>query len=395
MDTFSWSHLEIESHTFDPQGDVLLKLTRRCEKEELNEPDSESTSIAGDEEDPDTFPGSDNVSTQEGPTMDLDHNNNETTASEAGQCVVLLNQTVHMQVSSRHLMLASPVFAAMLDRNKFKEGVTLHSEGSVEIELPDDDPDAFIVLLNVVHGHTRTVPRRTTLFMLNQIAILVNKYHMVEVIEVFSDMWIRRLSKRGLPDRYVGYRQEVMSWLFISWVFEKPKIFKPMTMVMIQRAPHTLLENGLEFDPPIPDTLLDVIKERRMEAIDSLLSVVDELTNRYISSEYQCAPVDNTTDPAELAYSLACDSMFLGSLIKASARIGIYPTPERPFNGIAFDTLARRIRDMDLKSKCDGNLKGYYIKHACHGVRANMIESVQALEAGICGLDLKDFKKLG
>lgn len=139
----------------------------------------------------------------------------------------------------------------------------------------------------------------------------------------------------------------------------------------------------------------DVIKERRMEAIDSLLSVVDELINRYISSEFQCAPVDNKTDPGELACSLACDSMFLGSLIKATARIGIYPMPERPFNGIAFDTLAQQIRDMDLKSRCDGNLKGYYIKHACHGVRANMIESVQVLEGGICGLDLKDFKKLG
>lgn len=69
--------------------------------------------------------------------------------------------------------------------------------------------------------------------------------------------------------------------------------------------------------------------------------------------------------------------------------------PERPFNGIAFDTLAQQIRDMDLKSKCDGNLKGYYIKHACHGVRANMIELIQALEGGVCGLDLKDFKKLG
>lgn len=256
MDTFNWSRLEIESHIFDPQGDVLLKLTRGCEKEELNEPDSESSSIVGEEEDPDTFPGSDNVSTQGDPTIDLDHSNNEAPVSEAGQSVVLLNQTVHMRVSSRHLMLASPVFAAMLDRNKFKEGVTLHSEGSVEIELPDDDPDAFVILLDVIHGHTRKVARKTTLFMLNQIAVLVNKYHMVEVIEVFSNMWIRRLSKRGLPDRYDGYRQEVMSWLFISWVFEKPKIFRPMTMVMIQRAPHTLLENGLEFDPPIPDTLL-------------------------------------------------------------------------------------------------------------------------------------------
>ncbi len=132
-----------------------------------------------------------------------------------------------------------------------------------------------------------------------------------------------------------------------------------------------------------------------MEAIDSLLSVIDTLINKYITEEYQCAPVDSTSDPIELAYSFACDSMFLGSLIKASARIGLWPLPEKPFGGIAFDTLAGQIREMDLKSKCDGNLKGYYIKHACHGVRAHIVESVKALERGICGLDLKDFKKFG
>lgn len=143
------------------------------------------------------------------------------------------------------------------------------------------------------------------------------------------------------------------------------------------------------------DTFADVIKERRLEAIDSLLSIIDTLINRYITSEYQCLPVDSPTDSNELANSYACDSMFLGSLLKSAARIGIYPLPYRPFNGLAFDVLAQQVRAMDLKSKCDGNLKGYYVRHACHGTRAHIVESVQALENGICGLDLKDFKKFG
>lgn len=86
--------------------------------------------------------------------------------------------------------------------------------------------------------------------------------------------------------------------------------------------------------------------------------------------------------------------MLLGSLIKASANIGIFPIPDRPFNGISFHKLAEGINHFDLKSKCDGNLKGYYVRHACHGVRAQIMEEVGRLQMGICGLDLKDFKKL-
>lgn len=249
--SFSWlgPRPTIESHEFDPKGDVLLKLTRHCEKEELHEPDSEASSILGqDEEDPDTFPGSDNVSAQEDAVMDGEDTVLDTEKkSEAEQ----LKQPVHMRVSSRHLMLASRVFGAMLDDSKFREGATLHAEGSVEIELPDDDPDAFAIVLDIIHNRTREVPRKVTLHTLTQIAILVNKYEMLVAVEVFSDMWIRRLSKRGLPDNYTFWCEEVLSWLFISWVFEKPKIFKPMTKAIVQQAKLTVLPTDL----PIPHTL--------------------------------------------------------------------------------------------------------------------------------------------
>ncbi|KUJ15798.1 uncharacterized protein LY89DRAFT_670340 [Mollisia scopiformis] len=384
-----------ESFEFDPLGDVLLKLTRRFEKDDFVESDSETSSIADEEEeDPDTFPGSDNVSAHdEDPTIDVDR----LTISDGGEPEILhLKQPVHMRVSSRHLMLASPVFAVMLDRYKFKEGTTLHAEGSVDIELPDDDPDAWEVLLNVIHGRTRKVPRKVGLLLLTQIAILVNKYEMLDVVEIFSDTWIRRCLKKGLPEQYERCEDVVMSWLFIAWVFEKPKIFKPITRTMIHCAPN-VFHHDLDLDPPIPNTLLDVLQERRLEAIDSLLTIITTLTTTYTLPTPQCNPSapDTLSDPVELSFSYACDSMLLGSLIKSSAKLGIFPIPDRPFAGIAFDRLAEGIRDMDLKSKCDGNLKGYVVRHACHGVRARMVDEVRFLETGICGLDLRDFKKLG
>ena len=69
------------------------------------------------------------------------------------------SQQIRMKVSSRHLALSSTVFRTSL-RSGFKEAVTLRTTGTVEIPLPDDHPAAFLILLNVVHGHTRQVPRR-------------------------------------------------------------------------------------------------------------------------------------------------------------------------------------------------------------------------------------------
>ena len=86
--------------------------------------------------------------------------------------------------------------------------------------------------------------------------------------------------------------------------------------------------------------------------------------------------------------------MILGSLIKSCSKIGIFPLPPTPFNDICFEGLGEGLRGLELKSKCDGNLKGYFVGHACHGVREMIEGEVQKLVSGVCGLDLKDFKKL-
>jgi hypothetical protein len=39
----------------------------------------------------------------------------------------------------------------------------LRSEGKVNVPLPGGDPDAFIVLLNVIHGRTREIPKKKNL----------------------------------------------------------------------------------------------------------------------------------------------------------------------------------------------------------------------------------------
>jgi len=85
------SHLEpgeVELHKIDPDGDFLLKFS--CSSDEVE--------------------------------------------SEAGEAVEPVFN-VHIRVSSKHMMLASPVFKAMLQHGNFKEGCELGTHGTANVPL--------------------------------------------------------------------------------------------------------------------------------------------------------------------------------------------------------------------------------------------------------------------
>jgi hypothetical protein len=179
----NWPKQAQELHIFDPKGDVLLQLLRDVE-------DGEPTDV-------------------------------------------------HLRTSSSHLILSSPNFATLLGPN-FREGQTLRSEGSVAILLDEDDPDAMIILMNIIHGKTRQVPRTINFDMLVDIAMLVDKRDVLEAIEPFTDIWIAN-QQIPLP---TSYSSNVMLWLMISWVFEKPQLFAKMGQILERQGDVSFGEEG-------------------------------------------------------------------------------------------------------------------------------------------------------
>lgn len=73
----------------------------------------------------------------------------EASTSESGsrkrKCPDDDSKTVTMLVSSKQMILTSPVFEAMLGDDRFKEGADLLADDKVDIELPEDDPVAFAI----------------------------------------------------------------------------------------------------------------------------------------------------------------------------------------------------------------------------------------------------------
>ena len=133
-------------------------------------------------------------------------------------------------------------------QSRFKEGGTLRSQSGVEIRLPDDSADAFLIILNIIHYHHRKVPRRITFAQLTQIACLVDKYEMHESVELNTDIWVEDLEK-SLP---VSFDASLVPWLCIAWVFRKAAIFSDLTELALR-----LSEKPVETDElPIPSDLI-------------------------------------------------------------------------------------------------------------------------------------------
>ncbi|KAF3893146.1 BTB domain-containing protein [Trichophyton interdigitale] len=230
-------------------------------------------------------------------------------------------EEISIRVSSRHLILASSVFRAMLE-HRFGESQTLHTVGSVEIPLPEDDPDAFLILLKIIHGHLRQVPLQVDLQTLTQLAILVDKYELHERIEVFTGFWFGNLIST-IPNCYTD---DIPSWTCVCWVFNKPEEFKRVTRLILRHGRGTLTFKEL----PVPSFVADAINSRREEAIRRIISSLIGHLDDYLENEH-C--------------SFECDALMVGALTKRLRAFNILPhRPKSPYTGLSLQDFTHRFR---------------------------------------------------
>lgn len=123
------------------------------------------------------------------------------------------------------------------------------------------------------------------------------------------------------------------------------------------------------------------IQEKRIDAIKSIIAVIHDLIIKYSGPNILC---DNGQE-------FSCDATLLGSLLKASAIIGIWPRPEDPYLGIKLKTLANQIRGMRVLDEYEMSRKGFYDLNCSHGIKDSIEASIRSLEDRILGLHLMPF----
>ncbi|KAK7408932.1 hypothetical protein QQX98_008876 [Neonectria punicea] len=109
------------------------------------------------------------------------------------------SEWVRMRVSSRHLILASPVFRMMLEGPWLEAAVP--EPGLREIRVGSWHLEALIIVLDAIHGHHRSILTSLSLDMIAKVAIIVDYYQCKEIIEVFVHLWINTL-KKDVPKSY-------------------------------------------------------------------------------------------------------------------------------------------------------------------------------------------------
>jgi hypothetical protein len=241
---------------------------------------------------------------------------------------------VRMRLSSRHLSLASRVFRKTIDEQWTEQLIV--GERPNTITTADWDAEAFLIVMNIIHGHHRVVPRLISLDLLGKIAIIVDFYECHEATEIYIDIWISNIME-GLPS---SYGRECVLWLSVSWVFSRANEFEEMTALATKGCEGLVETMGL----PLPDTLLcelaiasmkrlltdhaAMIDSRRVKAVAQMLDVLDNLCEA-LCMEVACD-----------RYSPDCSCMLLGSLTKQMYAKGLTTSRlNSPFHGYSVDWL--------------------------------------------------------
>ena len=113
---------------------------------------------------------------------------------DEGDVILVLGEppVSHIKVSSKILSVASKPLRALLS-DKFKEGQQLIEKkngrsGPAYVELPEDDKEAMLVLCQVLHF--RKVEGCPSINLLNNVAILCDKYDCSQALHFASSTWL-------------------------------------------------------------------------------------------------------------------------------------------------------------------------------------------------------------
>ncbi|KAJ4250129.1 hypothetical protein NW762_011939 [Fusarium torreyae] len=274
---------------------------------------------------------------------------------------------VRMLVSGKHLKLASMYFKKMF-AGPFTEGKADQS-GLRRVTASDWDPEAFNIVLTIMHGYHRDVPRSLSLDMLAKVAMIVDYYECHESVELYANIWLENV-KAEIP---TVYGRDCIICMLISWVFSQRDVFQKMTRLAVRHSGRLIEAENL----PIPAMLLEKIDKARQNSLVDIFSAIYDLLDR-LQEESEC--------------SYECSSMLLGVLTKELRKHGILsPRSAQPFYGFSIEGSKNLIKDMKVPLWYDTNSGRYSSTHSCT-IQQKLSLALQKMEKDLRVFDLQDFQ---
>ncbi|CZT16205.1 uncharacterized protein RCC_02047 [Ramularia collo-cygni] len=183
--------------------------------------------------------------------------------------ILLMLHRIRLRTSSHVLQLGSSVFRAMFGPH-FKEGKALAENGTVEISLPEDDPQAMITMCKVMHISPDIMAKVPNYKELEHLAELADKYDTVSALGPATYLWI----SKALPQSRMQGRIGLMA---VAYAFDHAELFDRVghAIVMDAAAPAAWGVGGPEHMVPV-FLKLEVLRSRLIQkigkAIDDVIS---------------------------------------------------------------------------------------------------------------------------
>ncbi|RYP50230.1 hypothetical protein DL768_004214 [Monosporascus sp. mg162] len=292
---------------------------------------------------------------------------------------------IQFRLSSRHLISASSFFKKALG-GPWREGNSVTSDGCRYIHTEEWDPDALLVLMQIIHGRNWSVPRSVSLEMLAKIAVLVDYYKCHEAVAMFSEIWIKALEGQVPAE----CSRELILWLVISRVFSRADIFTAMTRTAMRqsRRPLPTLElpalesvvGGRSRNRSYIRGLIrstEVIDKAREESVNRIIIALHDLLERFRNRQAGC--------------SFECSSILLGALtiqMHTAAILELRPKP--PYLGYSFTVVIEMVRSFQSPRWVTRDHYGGYVRHSC-SITSLIQPMIEDAEKSMGGLMLGDF----
>ncbi|KAJ5017600.1 hypothetical protein K4K57_008197 [Colletotrichum sp. SAR 10_99] len=94
-------------------------------------------------------------------------------------------------VCSKTLARSSPVLKAMLYGRFAESNRPKESHEDWVVDLPDDEPEAFAVFLNIIHSIFHEIPRKPNVCSVYNLLVVLDKYDCIALVQPWASSWLR------------------------------------------------------------------------------------------------------------------------------------------------------------------------------------------------------------
>ncbi|EAW20128.1 uncharacterized protein NFIA_097560 [Aspergillus fischeri NRRL 181] len=277
-------------YEIDASGDIVLVLSAQRRASPKTSPAEGTTQARPAESTSPTSTKADTDTPIQKDAKEKSPNSEETTSS------AVETPRARFKVSSNHLSLASNYFKNHL---KKRISATSTADPPEEVHILDCDPEALLIVMNIIHNKGQQIPKELDSAMLLKVAAVVRYLDCLEACTFFFGVWIQRLA-----DEVCDTWDNSLKWVYISWASNHPSLFTGSTSTtMSRRCPSSTYPADLN----LPDRIKDDITKGWMTGSEKAKSVLSAETTRLKGETVYC--------------HFCCDSLHLGAIIKATSHV--------------------------------------------------------------------------